>query len=74
MNKDYILGVFKDEESLVEAFEKVKQKGILPLEVYTPYPESSSQARCVSVWTAISRFRKKQKRPTCASVVKGLIR
>ena len=38
MNKDYILGVFKDEESLVEAFEKVKQKGILPLEVYTPYP------------------------------------
>jgi hypothetical protein len=38
MNRDYILGVFKDEESLVEAFEKVKQKGILPLEVYTPYP------------------------------------
>ncbi len=38
MNKEYILGVFKDEESLVEAFEKVKQKGVLPLEVYTPYP------------------------------------
>lgn len=38
MSKEYILGVFKDEESLVEAFEKVKQKGILPLEVYTPYP------------------------------------
>jgi hypothetical protein len=38
MNKEYILGVFKDEESLIEAFEKVKQKGILPLEVYTPYP------------------------------------
>jgi len=38
MNKDYILGVFKDEESLVAAFEKVKEKGILPLEVYTPYP------------------------------------
>ena len=38
MSKDYILGVFKDEESLVEAFEKVKQKGILPREVYTPYP------------------------------------
>jgi hypothetical protein len=38
MNKEYILGVFKDEESLVEAFEKVKQKGILPIEVYTPYP------------------------------------
>jgi len=38
MNKDYILGVFADEESLVEAFEKVKGKGILPVEVYTPYP------------------------------------
>jgi len=38
MSKDYILGVFKDEESLVEAFEKVKGKGILPVEVYTPYP------------------------------------
>ena len=38
MNKDYILGVFKDEESLVSAFEKIKGKGVLPLEVYTPYP------------------------------------
>jgi hypothetical protein len=38
MNKDHILGVFKDEESLVSAFDKVKEKGILPLEVYTPYP------------------------------------
>ena len=38
MSKDYILGVFKDEESLVSAFEKVKEKGILPVEVYTPYP------------------------------------
>ena len=38
MNKDYILGVFKDEESLVSAFDKVKEKGILPVEVYTPYP------------------------------------
>ena len=38
MNKDYILGVFDDEESLVEAFDKVKEKGILPTEVYTPYP------------------------------------
>ncbi len=38
MNKDYILGVFKDEESLVAAFEKVKEKGILPIEVFTPYP------------------------------------
>lgn len=38
MNKNYILGVFKDEESLVSAFEKVKEKGVLPVEVYTPYP------------------------------------
>jgi hypothetical protein len=38
MSKDYILGVFKDEESLVEAFEKVKGMGVLPVEVYTPYP------------------------------------
>jgi len=38
MSKDYILGVFKDEESLVSAFEKVKEKGITPVEVYTPYP------------------------------------
>ncbi len=36
--KKYILGVFNDEDSLVEAFEKVKEKGILPVEVYTPYP------------------------------------
>ena len=38
MSKDYILGVFDDEDSLVEAFEKVKAKGVLPVEVYTPYP------------------------------------
>ena len=38
MNNDYILGVFADEESLVEAFGKIKGKGILPVEVYTPYP------------------------------------
>lgn len=38
MNKDYILGVFDDEHDLVEAFEKVKEKGILPVDVYTPYP------------------------------------
>lgn len=38
MSKKYILGVFNDEDSLVEAFEKVKAKGILPVEVYTPYP------------------------------------
>ena len=38
MSKDYILGVFDDEFALVEAFEKVKEKGIQPVEVYTPYP------------------------------------
>ena len=37
-NKDFLLGVFNDEESLVEAFGKVKEKGIQPVEVYTPYP------------------------------------
>lgn len=38
MNKEYILGVFDDEHDLVNAFEKVKAKGIMPVEVYTPYP------------------------------------
>lgn len=38
MNKEYILGVFNNEENLVEAFEKVKEKGVQPVEVYTPYP------------------------------------
>lgn len=38
MSKDYILGVFDDEATLVDAFEKIKSKGVLPLEVYTPYP------------------------------------
>lgn len=38
MSKNYILGVFDDEATLVDAFEKVKAKGIQPVEVYTPYP------------------------------------
>lgn len=38
MNKNYILGVFDDEATLVDAFEKIKEKGITPVEVYTPYP------------------------------------
>ncbi|MCE4566237.1 DUF3341 domain-containing protein [Maribellus sp. CM-23] len=38
MSKKYILGVFNDEATLVDAFEKIKAKGILPTEVYTPYP------------------------------------
>lgn len=36
--ENYILGVFNDEATLVDAFEKLKAKGILPVEVYTPYP------------------------------------
>ena len=36
--KDYILGVFSDEDNLVEAFEKIRKKGIVPEEVYMPYP------------------------------------
>lgn len=38
MSKDYILGVFEDEEKLVSAFDKIKERGIIPVEVYTPYP------------------------------------
>ena len=38
MSKQYLLGVFDEEATLVDAFEKVKAKGVLPLEVYTPYP------------------------------------
>lgn len=38
MSKKYILGVFNDEATLVDAFEKIKAKGIMPVEVYTPYP------------------------------------
>lgn len=38
MSKNYILGVFDDEATLVDAFEKIKEKGITPVEVYTPYP------------------------------------
>jgi len=38
MSKKYVLGVFDDEATLVDAFEKIKAKGVLPVEVYTPYP------------------------------------
>ncbi|QIA06977.1 DUF3341 domain-containing protein [Draconibacterium halophilum] len=38
MSKKYILGVFDDEATLVDAFEKLKDKGVTPVEVYTPYP------------------------------------
>lgn len=38
MSEKYILGVFDDEATLVDAFKKLKEKGVLPVEVYTPYP------------------------------------
>nr|WP_320020954.1 DUF3341 domain-containing protein [uncultured Draconibacterium sp.] len=38
MSKKYILGVFDDEATLVDTFEKLKDKGVMPVEVYTPYP------------------------------------
>ena len=37
-NKNYIVGVFNDEHTLVDAFEKALQKGVVIEEVYTPYP------------------------------------
>ena len=36
--KQYLIGVFSDEHSLVEAFDAVKRAGIPVEEVYTPYP------------------------------------
>ncbi len=38
MSKEYILGVFEDETTLVDAFVRIKEKGIKPVEVFTPYP------------------------------------
>lgn len=38
MSKQYILAVFDDEATLVDAFQKMKARGIVPDEVYTPYP------------------------------------
>lgn len=37
-NKKYLIGVFNDEHTLVEAFEKAVAKGVVIEEVYTPYP------------------------------------
>ncbi|MBC8005977.1 MAG: DUF3341 domain-containing protein [Verrucomicrobia bacterium] len=37
-NKKYLIGVFNDEHTLVDAFEKAKEKGVVIEEVYTPYP------------------------------------
>ncbi|MDP2336460.1 MAG: DUF3341 domain-containing protein [Bacteroidota bacterium] len=38
MNKKYLVGVFNDEHTLVDAFEKALVKGVVIEEVYTPYP------------------------------------
>lgn len=37
-NKRYLIGVFNDEHTLVDAFEKAVEKGVVIEEVYTPYP------------------------------------
>lgn len=37
-NKRYLIGVFNDEHTLVDAFEKAVAKGVVIEEVYTPYP------------------------------------
>jgi hypothetical protein len=38
MNDKYLVGVFDDEHTLVDAFEKALEKGVVIEEVYTPYP------------------------------------
>ena len=37
-NKKYLVGVFNNEHTLVEAFEKALEKKVVVEEVYTPYP------------------------------------
>lgn len=37
-NKKYLVGVFNDEHTLVDAFEMALKKGVVIEEVYTPYP------------------------------------
>lgn len=37
-NRKYLIGVFDDEHTLVDAFEKALAKGVVIEEVYTPYP------------------------------------
>jgi hypothetical protein len=37
-NKKYLVGVFNDEHTLIDAFQKALEKGIVIEEVYTPYP------------------------------------
>lgn len=38
MNNNHIIGVFDDEDALMEAVHEVKQKGFVIGEIYTPYP------------------------------------
>lgn len=38
MDKKHILLVFKDEDNLVESYSNFLNEGIVPTEVYTPYP------------------------------------
>lgn len=38
MNKKYLVGVFDSEHTLIDAFEKALEKGVVVEEVYTPYP------------------------------------
>jgi hypothetical protein len=38
MNKKYLVGVFNDEHTLVDAFSEALNKGLVIEEVYTPYP------------------------------------
>jgi hypothetical protein len=38
MGTKSIIGIFEDEEKLIDALQKVKEKGISIEEVYTPYP------------------------------------
>jgi len=38
MSKKYLVGVFNDEHTLIDAFQKALEKGVVIEEVYTPYP------------------------------------
>lgn len=37
-NKKYLVGVFNTEDTLIDAFQKALDKGVVIEEVYTPYP------------------------------------
>lgn len=38
MSKRFIVGVFNDEHTLIDAFENAQKNGVVIKEVYTPYP------------------------------------